>query len=142
MSNKHLSKATTLKIDKDLVVSRSLLQDWVRSVVIPTCKAHGVTVQSVSTCPSQRKGFHVYVDVTPPIHAELAWRLQFLLGDDCMRVSLNRARWRAGFSDWNKLFEGINPRFRTVYKLPDSSSGYRYSLSTAASFAETNPRVN
>jgi len=118
MTNKHLSKVTTLKIDKDLIVSPSLLRDWVRSIVIPTCMVYGVTVYSVSTCPSQRKGFHVYVEITPAVHAELAWRLQFLLGDDCKRVSLNRARLRAGFSDWNKLFEGIPPTLRTVYKRP------------------------
>jgi hypothetical protein len=116
MTNKHLSKVTTLKIDKDLIVSRSLLQDWVRLIAIPTCKAHGVIVQSVDTCSSQRKGFHVYVVIAPPIHAELAWRLQFLLGDDCKRVSLNRARWRAGFSDWNKLFEGTHPRLTQIYQ--------------------------
>lgn len=119
MTSKRLRKVTTLKIDKDLIVSRSLLQDWIRLIVIPTCKAHGVTVQSVAKCPSQRKGFHVYVDVAPPIHAELAWRLQFLLGDDCRRVSLNRARWRAGFSDWNKLFECIRPNLKQIYTRRD-----------------------
>jgi hypothetical protein len=115
MTSKRLSKVCTLKIDKDLIISRSLLLDWIRLVVVPTCKAHGVTVLSVTTCPSQHEGFHVYIAISPPIHAELAWRLQFLLGDDCRRVSLNRARWRAGFSDWNKLFEGAHPRLTQVY---------------------------
>lgn len=114
--NRRLSKVSVLKIDKNLIVSRGLLHEWVRLIVIPTCKAHGITVKSVATCQSQRKGFHVYVDITPPIHAELAWRLQFLLGDDCKRVSLNRARWRAGFDEWNKLFEGTHPRMNTLYR--------------------------
>jgi hypothetical protein len=92
ITNNRLSKVNVLKIDKDCVVSRDVLQDWVRLVVIPTCRAYGVTVVSVATCPSQRKGFHVYAEIEPPIHAELAWRLQFVLGDDCKRVSLNRAR--------------------------------------------------
>jgi hypothetical protein len=118
MTNRRLTKITTLKIDKDCVITRSLLLDWLRLVVVPTCKAYGVTVLSVATSPSQRKGFHVYTEITPPIHPELAWRLEFLLGDDCKRVSLNRARWRAGFSDWDKLFEAINPDFRTIYKTP------------------------
>ncbi len=95
-------------------------------MIIPTCRAFGVEVLSVATCPSQRKGFHVYAEIEPPIHAELAWRLQFLLGDDCRRVSLNRARWRAGFSDWNKLFERIGPRLRTVYKRPVAVTGCGY----------------
>jgi hypothetical protein len=126
-TNKHLRKLSVLKIDKDCVVGRDLLQDWVRLVVIPACRAYGVTVISVATCPSQRKGFHVYATITHPVRAESAWHLQFLLGDDCKRVSLNRARWRAGFSDWNKLFEGISPKLRTVYTLSLAASEHRYS---------------
>lgn len=119
--HRRLAKMRTLKIDKDCVVSRDLVRDWVRLVVLPNCRAYGVTVLSVATCPSPRKGFHVYVEITPPIHAELAWRLQFLLGDDCRRVSLNRARWRAGFSDWNKLFEMVGAKSIVVYgRLQDS----------------------
>jgi hypothetical protein len=114
--NRCLSEISVLKLDKDCIVSRSLMQEWIRVVVIPTCKAHGVTVLSVAVCPSPRKGFHVYVEITPPVHAELAWRLQFLLGDDCRRVSLNRARLRAGFSDWNKLFEAVGTKPTTIYK--------------------------
>jgi hypothetical protein len=120
------TKISVLKIDKDCVVSRDLLQDWIRLVVIPTCTAYGVTVISVATCPSARKGFHVYAEFTPPVHAELAWRLQFLLGDDSRRVSLNRARWRAGFSDWNKLFEEVSPKLKTVYALSHAASECRY----------------
>jgi hypothetical protein len=125
-TSKRLAKIRTLKIDKDCVISSDLMQDWIRLVVIPTCTAYGVTVLSVATCPSPRKGFHVYAEISPPIHAELAWRLQFLLGDDCRRVSLNRARLRAGFSAWNKLFEGINPRVRTVHTLTRVIVGRRF----------------
>lgn len=75
-------------------------------------------VQTVVTCLSQRKGYHVYIHVAPPVPAELAWRLQYHLGDDAKRVSLNRARLRAGFDKWNKLFEGIHPRFTTIYMAP------------------------
>ena len=123
MTNKRLNKVSVLKIDKDLMVSRSLLRDWVHIVVVPTCKAFAVTVRSVATCPSQRKGFHVYIQIESPIHAELAWRLQLYLGDDARRCSLNRARWRAGFSDWNKLFEDVRPRLSTIYSNPQPSEG-------------------
>jgi hypothetical protein len=121
-TNRRLSKIHVLKIDKDCIVSRDLLQDWIRLVVIPTCTAYNVTVISVAACLSQRKGFHVYAQIDPPVHTELAWRLQFLLGDDCKRVSLNRARWKAGFSGWNKLFEGISPKLRTVCRLSLAAS--------------------
>jgi len=105
-------------------VSRSLLREWVRLVAVPICQAFGVTVQSVAVCASKRKGYHVYVQITPPIHAELAWRLQFLLGDDSKRVSLNRARLRAGFSEWNKLFEGVRPRMTEVYAERNTAGGF------------------
>jgi len=115
--NKRLAKIRTLKIDKDCVISRDLMQDWIRLVVIPTCRAYRVTVLSVATCQSPRKDFHVYIEISPEVHAELAWRLQFLLGDDCRRVSLNRARWRAGFRCWNKLFVIQRSRKRSVILL-------------------------
>ena len=115
ITNKRLTKISVLKIDKDCTISRDLMQDWIRLVIIPTCRAYGVTVLSVAVCPSPRKGFHVYLEVAPPVHAELAWRLQFLLGDDCRRVSLNRARWRAGFSGWNKLFEEAEAKLTSIY---------------------------
>jgi hypothetical protein len=110
-----LSKIRVLMIDRDCVVKPSLIREWVRVVVIPTCRVVGVTVESVVTCPSQRKGYHVYIYITPPVPAELAWRLQFHLGDDAKRVSLNRARMSAGFDEWNKLFERIRPRYHTIY---------------------------
>lgn len=99
------------------MISRDLLQDWIRLVLIPTCRAYDVTVLSVITFPSPRKGFHAYVEIIPPIHAETAWRLQFLVGDDCQRVSLNRARLRAGFGGWNKLFEEPNVKPTTVFDI-------------------------
>jgi hypothetical protein len=111
-----LRKIDVLKIDKDCVVGKDLLQDWVRLIVLPTCRAYGVEVTSVETCPSPRKGFHVYIPIDRSIHAETAWRLQFLLGDDCQRVSLNRARWSAGFSGWNKLFEKEDAPLGVVYR--------------------------
>jgi len=114
-----LCKIDTLKIDKDCIISRGLLRDWVRLVVIPACHAYGVNVTSVDICPSQRKGFHVYIQIRPAVHAELAWRLQFLLGDDSRRVSLNRARWRAGLNGWNKLFEAENMRTTNIYATDD-----------------------
>ncbi len=103
--NRRLAKIRTLKIDVDCVVSSDLLRDWIWLAVIPICRACGIRVLSVATCPSPRKGFHVYIEIAPPVHAEMAWRLQFLLRDDRRRVSLNRVRLRAGFSGWNKLFE-------------------------------------
>jgi hypothetical protein len=129
--SKRLVKIRTLKIDKDCVISSDLMQDWIRLGIIPTCRAYGVTVLSVATCPSPRKGFHVYIEIVPSVHAETAWRLQYLLGDDCQRVSLNRARWRAGFSGWDKLFEAPGVKFAIIYQRSHFLKAVRSSLSTA-----------
>ncbi len=91
MVRRLLDKISVLKIDVDCIVSRDWLQDWIRLVVIPTCRALGVSVLTVDIGQSQHKGFHTYIKINPPVHSELANRLQFLLGDDRHRVSLNRA---------------------------------------------------
>lgn len=111
MVKRHLEKVSALKIDIDCIVNRDWLQDWKRIVVIPTCKAFGITALSVSVSESQHKGYHVLIEITPPVHAELANRIQFLVGDDRHRVSLNRARIWAGLNEWNKLFEEPNVKF-------------------------------
>jgi hypothetical protein len=62
-----------------------------------------------------KKGLHLYIGINPPIHAELANRLQWLLGDDCRRVDFNRARIRVGYPGFNKLFEAENARVFELY---------------------------
>ena len=105
MSSGTLPRIDTLMVDKDCIVSSKWLQDYVRSVIIPVCRSHGEKVVSVKYNLSQRKGFHLRIHITPSVNAELANRLQFLLGDDAERVSKNRARIRVGLPNWNKLFE-------------------------------------
>jgi hypothetical protein len=112
-----LDKVSVLKIDKDCIISRDWLNDWVRIVVIPTVKSYALTVLSIAVGPSQHKGFHAYVKIRPPVHPELANRIQFLLGDDCHRVSLNRARIWAGLNEWDKLFEPMKTKPKVVYRL-------------------------
>jgi len=114
---KRLSKRSVLMIDKDLPMNEvgpSLMQDWVR-MAVATCKIHGVTIQSIFTNPSKRKGFHIRVMISRPENPWLVWRLQYLLGDDSMRASMNRLRLKAGFDEGNKLFEDIRPRFTRIY---------------------------
>jgi hypothetical protein len=115
MVRRPLDKASVLKIDNDCAISCDWLSDWIRIVVIPTCRAYALTVLSVAVGPSQHKGFHAYVEISPSVRPELANRLQFLLGDDCHRVSLNRARMGAGLNEWNKLFEEVGTRYRAIY---------------------------
>ena len=114
MGRSHL--IDTLKIDKDCVVSSTWLQDYVYTVIIPVCQAHEVKVLSVKYNLSRNKGFHLRIHITPSVHANLANKLQFLLGDDAERVSKNRARIKVGLPNWNKLFEKKHLRLRTLYR--------------------------
>jgi len=108
-----LDKEVTLKIDKDCFVEQDWIRDYVR-MAIATCLLKGIDVMRIQMSRT-RKGFHFYIDVDPPVEAELADRLQWLLGDDCGRVDRNRARVRSGLNEWNKLFERPNARLRTIY---------------------------
>jgi hypothetical protein len=112
---KTFQKVNVLKIDKDCHVSRDWIKDYVRLVLIPVCKAYRVKVLSVQIRRSLSKGFHVYVLIDPPVDADLAIRLQFLAGDDALRVRLCRLRAKAGYPEWNKLWWHSRRRLRTVY---------------------------
>jgi len=116
---------SVLKIDKDCFIDHDWLEDYMR-LIVRTCRLHDVTVLSVKMCRSRRKGFHLYIEITPAIDSELANRLQWLLGDDCQRVDFNRARIRSGLNEWNKLFEEPRRRLRTIYKHTDCSLSGRY----------------
>jgi len=110
-----LDEERTLKIDKDCFVDPDWIQDYVR-MTIATCRLKRVRVVRICMSRSRRKGFHFYIDIAPPVEAELGNRLQWLLGDDCRRVDRNRARIRSGLDEWNKLFETARSRFRTIYR--------------------------
>ena len=110
-----IDKVTILKIDKDCHIECEWLDDYVHTIRT-ICHLHRVRVVSVRMCNSRSKGLHFYVEITPAIDADLANRLQFLLGDDCRRVDFNRARIHSGLNEWNKLFERIGTRPRTIYR--------------------------
>jgi len=111
-----VDKASVLKIDKDCLLDRDWMQDYLW-LILATCQRYGVNVVWIRTCSSKRKGQHFYIKVTPPVKAELANKLQFLLGDDCQRVDFNRARIESGLNEWSKLFEEPGTRLRTIYRL-------------------------
>jgi len=115
-----LVKESTLKIDKDCFVDEDWIQNYVRMAIL-TCRLKGVRVLQIQKSCT-RKGFHFYIIITPAVKAELANRLQFLLGDDCGRIDRNRARIRSGLQGWNILFERPNARPRTIYRSIDTSS--------------------
>jgi len=108
-----LPKEDLLKIDKDCFVDTKLNGQYVETI-LDTCKKHGVTVLSVEPTKT-RHGMHFYVRIDPPIDARGANNLQYLLGDDAKRVAFNNARIESGLAKWNKLFELLDVRLRTMY---------------------------
>lgn len=108
-----------LMIDKDIHVDPPWTRDYAQAIVA-VCKTKGIKVTSIRMCHSKRKGTHYYIDIKPAIRPELANRLQWLLGDDCLRVDYNRARIQSGLvqdAEWNKLFERIGQRYVTLYRV-------------------------
>lgn len=112
-----LPKTNLLKIDKDLIVEKHWLKGYV-DIIIQTCKTRGVNVTQIKMSLSESKGFHLYILINPEIEAEEANYLQFLLGDDSLRVGFNRARIESDLNEFNKLFEKPNARLRTIYHNP------------------------
>ncbi len=103
-----------LKVDKDITVGRDWINDYVL-VIIVVCQLFGIRVKTIKMCRSARKGQHFYIQIAPPIKAALANRIQYMVGDDCLRVNFNQARIESGLVGWSKLFEVPNDRLRTVY---------------------------
>jgi hypothetical protein len=110
-----MNKTSVLKIDNDCHINQSWILDYV-TAVRTVCKAHGIKVVSIQMSRTN-KGQHYYVGIEPPVTADRANRLQWLLRDDSRRVDYNRARIRSGYSDWNKLFEDVGRRFSVLYRL-------------------------
>lgn len=116
-SNNESGRVAELKIDKDCFVDQDWIDNYVE-VIIETCRSFGITVESIRMCNSKRKGLHFYIAINPPVESMLANRMQFLLGDDSLRVDFNRARIESGLEEWNKLFEVAGRRLKTIYRQP------------------------
>src|SRR5665648_37541 len=106
-----------LKVDKDCFVDKEWIDAYVK-VIVQTCRSYDVLVQTIKMCNSRKKGLHFYIKIHPSVEPERANLLQFLLGDDCLRVNFNRARIASGLLEWNKLFEVAGRRLKTIYREP------------------------
>jgi hypothetical protein len=107
-----------LKLDKDCMASKEWLDALVNVVILPVCAHYGVEVQSVKVCRSMIKGQHLYIEVNPSVDSMTANAIQYLCGDDTLRVAFNLARIRAGLVNLNKLFEPAGTKLTTVYRRP------------------------
>lgn len=108
-----MDKTGTLKIDKDCHVDPELEREYIQDVVAILSKRHirTMTVKVTRTW----HGAHYYIEIDPSVDAHSANCLQYLLGDDAKRVSLNEARINAGLTEWNKLFEAPSTRLHTLW---------------------------
>ena len=113
-----LPRESVLKIDKDCLVDAKLNREYVHTI-IDICREHGARVLWIKTSITAH-GRHFYIKIDPPVDAQTAYRLQYLLGDDAKRVDFNRARIESGLPRWNKLFESLRTRLRTIYRLVSS----------------------
>lgn len=113
-------RVPVLKIDKDCFVDPTWLSDYI-ALILRICRRYNVSVKSIRMTRSKSKGQHFYIQIEPSVEPELANRLQWLLGDDCQRVDFNRARIRSHLPEWNKLFEELGRKLRTIYRRPGYS---------------------
>jgi hypothetical protein len=93
-----------LMIDIDLDVDKPWLRQY-RSNVALMLKSCGLSPTAIRITRSRSKGYHARIYLNKPVPAETACMLQWILCDDAPRVDFNRARIKAGFDEWNKLFE-------------------------------------
>ena len=108
-----LPREDVLKIDKDCHVSSELEREYVRQS-IATLRKHRLRVEWIRATRTNH-GRHYYIKVLPAVDASTANKLQYLLGDDANRVDFNQARIDSGLPEWNKLFEAVGRRMRTLY---------------------------
>ena len=108
-----MDKISTLKVDKDCHVEKSLEEEWTQQTIAILLRHH-VRVRWIKATRT-RKGPHYYIRIDPSVDADTANRLQYLLGDDAKRVALNQARINSRLNDWNLLFEKSDARRRLLY---------------------------
>jgi len=108
-----LPREGVLKIDKDCHVDSQLEQEYIQHAK-EILGSWGFTVRKIKATRT-RHGRHYYIWIDPPADAHLANRLQYLLGDDAMRVDFNQARIDSRLPEWNKLFETVGRKMVTIY---------------------------
>ena len=94
---------TLLKIDVDMHPPKLWLQQWLDSRVFLLEELFKLTVLDTKVFKTKR-GIHVYINVAQKLSDEDVNRLQFICGDDPVRVKINQMRIERGIKRWNKLF--------------------------------------
>jgi hypothetical protein len=114
VSRSSLPRESVLKVDKDCHTDSELEKKYIQDAlaILSSC---GITVLKIEATTTSH-GRHYYFYLAEPVDAHTANRLQYRLGDDAKRVDYNRARINSGLVGWNKLFESIGRKLRTIYR--------------------------
>lgn len=99
-----------LKIDVDIKMTDGLMRKWLltRSAILKALGYKHFVIRPFDT----KRGKHFYIELDEKVKAMVANELQFLLGDDQVRVKINTRRIQRGVKKWNKLFHHILYRKR------------------------------
>jgi hypothetical protein len=106
-----------LKIDKDCHIDTELEHEYIQDS-LAILSRRGIRVLKIEATRTYH-GRHYYFHIAEPVDARTANRLQYLLGDDTNRVDYNQARINSGLVGWNKLFETVGRKLRTIYPNPE-----------------------
>ena len=121
--NVRLPRESVLKVDKDYESDHALQRQYVQDLIVVLTRHH-LKVMWIKTSRT-RHGRHYYIRINRPVTALTTNKLQYLIGDDPKRVAYNEARIRSSLPEWNKLFEEIGVRLRTIYQNPETRSKTR-----------------
>ncbi len=92
-----LLREGVLEIDKDCHVDPALEREYIQNAK-EILKGWGITGNEIKVTRTNY-GRHYYIWIDPRMDAQLANRLQYLLGDDAKRVDFNQARIDSGLPE-------------------------------------------
>lgn len=101
-----------LKIDIDIDLPRKWLELYIKSR-IALLKSIGYTVDKIIyKKSSSKKGYHFWIHLKEDVKDDNELNmLQFLCGDDPVRVKINMIRIKTGHREWNVLFDIVMKKY-------------------------------
>jgi len=97
-----------LKIDIDFIPPKSWQREWESTRELILNSLGFKLLALIKKKSSSGKGLHYYFHIEGrKISESYLNKLQFLLGDDIVRVAINQARIKMKVKHWNKLFDHV-----------------------------------
>lgn len=95
----------TLKIDLDIKPEKEWMELWIKTRT-EMLRSLGYNPIKIDTFETQ-KGTHIYIKLKEDPEDRETNMLQFLCGDDPIRVKINNWRINRKVKMWNKLFKRV-----------------------------------